>query len=214
MLTISLSHSCLFAPFFGLFSVFSPLFRLYPTFLIHSNLHPFLTFFAPVANFFVSLWHVYTPEIMTESFVIQSDIANLAQVEERLFHFCRLCNVGNYYSALEVATLQAVENAILHGNQSDPAKAVSLTFGTCRGGLFVEVSDQGQGFDHSQFGDLPTGESTRGEGIFVMRSLSDRMTFSEGGRVVRMEFDVNGIDPADALQRIAVLQSHYHPVAA
>ena len=147
---------------------------------------------------------------MTESFVIQSDIANLAQVEERLFHFCRLCNVGSYYSTLQVATLQAAENAILHGNRSDPAKAVSL----CRGGLFVEVSDQGQGFDHSQFGDLPAGESTRGEGIFVMRSLSDRMTFSEGGRVVRMEFDVNGIDPADALQRIAVLQSHYHPVAA
>ena len=177
-------------------------------------MHWILTFFPSVVNFFVYLWHIYTPESMTESFVIQSDIANLSQVEERLFHFCRLCNVGSYYSALQVATLQAAENAILHGNQSDPAKAVAITLGTCRGGLFVEVSDQGQGFDHSQFGDLPTGESIRGEGIFVMRSLADRMTFSEGGRVVRMEFDVNGIDPADALQRIAVLQSHYHPVAA
>lgn len=151
---------------------------------------------------------------MTESFVIQSDTANLTQVEERLFHFCRLCNVGNYYSALEVATLQAVENAILHGNRSDASKTVTLTFGTCRGGLFVEVADQGAGFDHGQFGDLPSGDATRGEGIFVMRQLSDCMTFSDGGRVVRMEFDVNGIDPADALQRIAVLESHFHPVAA
>ncbi len=151
---------------------------------------------------------------MTESFVIQSDIANLTQVEERLFHFCRLCNVGSYYSTLQVATLQAVENAIVHGNLSDADRQVALTFGTCRGGLFVEVKDQGAGFDYGRFGDLPIGESTQGEGIFVMRSLADRMMFSDGGRVVRLEFDVNGIDPADALQRIAVLQSHYHPVAA
>lgn len=151
---------------------------------------------------------------MIESFVIQSDTANLTQVEERLFHFCRLCNVGSYYSTLQVATLQAAENAILHGNRSDAAKTVTLTFGTCRGGLFVEVADQGAGFDHGQFGDLPSGDATRGEGIFVMRQLSDRMTFSDGGRVVRMEFDVNGIDPADALQRIAVLEGHFHPVAA
>ena len=42
---------------------------------------------------------------MTETFVIQSDIALLPSVEERLFHFCQLCHVGNYYSAVSVAAL-------------------------------------------------------------------------------------------------------------
>ena len=60
---------------------------------------------------------------MTESFVIQADISNMPQVEERLFHFCRECNVGSYYSTISVATLQAVENAIVHGDESDESKA-------------------------------------------------------------------------------------------
>lgn len=151
---------------------------------------------------------------MTESFVIQSDIAALPAVEERLFHLCRECNVGNYYSTVSVAALQAVENAIVHGNANDVAKNVTITFGTCRGGIFVEVSDEGSGFDFSQFGQLPSGDDTVGEGIFVMKSLADKMEYSEGGRKVRMEFLVSGIDPAEARERIAVLQSHFILVEA
>ncbi|MBP5527607.1 MAG: ATP-binding protein [Bacteroidales bacterium] len=149
---------------------------------------------------------------MTETFVIQSDIALLPSVEERLFHFCQLCHVGNYYSAVSVAALQAVENAIVHGNGADAAKTVELTFGTCRGGLFVEVADQGAGFDYGCYGDLPTDGA--GEGIFVMRQLADQVTYSEGGRRVRLEFTVAGIDPADALERVAILRQHFAPVAA
>lgn len=150
---------------------------------------------------------------MTESFVIQSDIANLPELEERLFHFCQECNVGNYYSAVSVATLQAVKNAVVHGNDSDVNKRVTLSWGTCRGGVFVEVCDEGDGFDFAHYGTLPEREES-GEGIFVMRSLSDRMAFSDGGRKVRMEFDVNGIDPADALERVALLQEYFALVAA
>ena len=145
---------------------------------------------------------------MTEQFVIQSTTDSLPEVEERLFHFCHECHVGNYYSAVSVATLQAVENAVVHGNGSDPAKQVALSFGTCRGGIFVEVCDQGGGFDFGRYGDLPTADQSTGEGIFVMRRLADRMTYSEGGRRVRLEFIVAGIDPADALERIAVLRAH------
>lgn len=150
---------------------------------------------------------------MTEHLVIQSDIALLPLVEERLFHFCHLCHVGNYYSAVSMATLQAVENAIVHGNGSDAAKEVDLTFGTCRGGLFVEVTDQGEGFDYGCFGDLPDAGSA-GEGIFVMRQLADKVNYSEGGRCVKLEFSVAGIDPADAMERVAILQGHFAPVMA
>lgn len=149
---------------------------------------------------------------MTESFVIQSDIENMPSIEERVFHFCRECNVGNYYSAVSMAALQAVENAIVHGNGNDASKKVSISMGTCRGGIFVEVGDEGAGFDYTLYGSL--GDDAKGQGIFLMNSLSDRMTYSEEGRRVRMEFDINGIDPADALERAAVLQAHFSPVAA
>ena len=151
---------------------------------------------------------------MTEHFVIQSDIALLPLVEERLFHFCHECHVGRYHATVSVAVLQAVENAIVHGNGANSDKTVDLTFGTCRGGLFVEVADQGAGFDPSHFGRLGTDGEVKGEGLFVMRRLADRLTFADGGRRVRMEFAVAGIDPADALERVAILQSHFALVAA
>ena len=151
---------------------------------------------------------------MTEHFVIQSDISLLPSVEERLFHFCHLCHVGNYYSAVSVAVLQAVENSIVHGNGSDAAKTVSLTLVTCRGGLFVEVTDQGAGFNYEAYGNLPSEGETKGEGIFIMRQLADRLTYSDDGRQVRLEFTVAGIDPADAMERVAILQQHFSTVAA
>jgi len=151
---------------------------------------------------------------MVENFVIQSDITILPVVEERLFHFCRECNVGNYYSTVSVAALQAVENAIVHGNGNDTSKNVELTFGTCRGGIFVQVTDEGDGFDFSSFGQLPADGQTAGEGIFVMKSLSDKIQFSEGGRSVRMEFIVSGIDPTDALERVTILQQCFDLIEA
>ena len=151
---------------------------------------------------------------MMEKFVIQSDIANMPVVEDRLFHFCRQCNVGNYYSAVSVATMQAVENAIVHGNRGDANKLVTIALGLCRGGIYAEVADEGQGFDFEKFGSLPVDDEVHGEGIFIMKQLADRLTFSEGGRQVRLEFEVAGIDPTDALQRIAVLQNRRAMVAA
>ena len=47
-----------------------------------------------------------------------------------------------------------------------------------------------------------------------MRSLADNMSYSEGGRQVRLEFVVEGIDPADALERVSVLRQHFAVVAA
>ena len=75
------------------------------------------------------------------------------------------------------------------------------------------MSDEGRGFEYHQFGNLPSGESPQGEGIFIMKSLADRMTFSDEGRKVRLEFDVAGIDPSDALERASVLQAHFSFVA-
>ena len=147
-----------------------------------------------------------------ESFVIQSDIANMPYVEERVFHFCRECNVGNYYSTVSVATLQAVKNAIVHGNGSNALKNVTVSMGTCRGGVFVEVRDEGVGFDFARYGSVE--EEAKGQGIFIMKSLADRMTFSDKGRQVKLEFDVAGIDPADALERASILQAHFAFVAA
>ena len=151
---------------------------------------------------------------MTEEFVIQSDIANLPELEEQLFHFCHNNNIGSYYSAVSFAAIQAVKNAIEHGNHNDVSKQVSISLGTCQGGVYVEVEDQGEGFDYSAYGMMPLESEKKGEGIFVMKQLADNLIFSKGGCHVRMEFMVAGIEPAVALGRIAVMQAHFSQVAA
>lgn len=143
---------------------------------------------------------------MTEEFVIQSDLALLPLVEERLVVFCGGCNVGDYHAAVSVAAMQAVENAIVHGNNCDPGKEVRVECGTCKGGVYVEVSDQGRGFDHARFGSLPESALESGEGIFVMHRLADKVEYSDGGRRVRMEFMMRGIDPELSSSRVAVLR--------
>lgn len=135
-------------------------------------------------------------------------------VEDRVFDFCTKYNVGNYYSTISVAVSQAVNNAIVHGNHQNPELNVTITFGTCRGGLFVEVADEGCGFEFDKYGSLPVEEREQGVGIFVMNQLADKVTYSDGGREVRLEFEVNGIDPADSLQRRAVLHEYFSPVIA
>ena len=98
------------------------------------------------------------------------------------------------------------------GLVTDAMKTVAINLGTCRGGVFVEVADQGSGFDYEGFGSVESLE--KGSGIFVMKTLANRMSYSDGGRMVRMEFDIAGIDPADALERASVLQAHFALVAA
>ena len=145
-----------------------------------------------------------------QTITIQSDKANLAQVETLLSRFCDENNIGNYFATISVAVLQAAENAIVHGNHSDPAKNVSVSYGYCNGGVFFEVSDEGEGFDADRYVDLPD-TGTVGTGIFIIRSLADHVEFSRGGRSVRMEFFIRGIESSVASARAATLQKFYMP---
>jgi serine/threonine-protein kinase RsbW len=91
---------------------------------------------------------------------------------------------------LEVALLEAVANAVIHGNRKDPQKRVYVT---CRcsmdGEVLLTIRDEGQGFDSHAVPD-PTKEDnlllTHGRGIRLMQALMDEVEFEEGGIVVRM----------------------------
>ncbi|MCR4829202.1 MAG: ATP-binding protein [Bacteroidales bacterium] len=134
-------------------------------------------------------------------------MANLQEVECFLDHVCDTYNINNYAATISMSLLQAVENAIVHGNGCDVQKNVTVTADTCRGGIEFIVEDQGEGFEYQQFGALP--QQGRGEGLFVMKSLSDQLTFENGGSRVRMRFVISGIEPSKALERIVILNNFY-----
>ena len=148
--------------------------------------------------------------ISMEKLVIQSTKENMARVEDLIYDICINNHVLNYYGVISVAVSQAVENAIVHGNNSDGDKKVVMSCGNCRGGMFFEIKDEGVGFDFNAFGDLPL-EGERGDGIFMMKTLADKIEYSENGSRVRLEFLINGIEKADYLERCAKINKFFMP---
>lgn len=145
-----------------------------------------------------------------ERIVIQSNVSNLVQIEQFLDTVCDTMNIHNYYASISMAVLQAVENAIVHGNNSDENKTVSIGYSKCKGGIAFVVEDEGDGFNYKEYEGFPM-ESGVGEGMFLMKTLADTCTFSKGGKRVRLEFMIQGIEQARSLERVATLRRFYAP---
>ena len=125
---------------------------------------------------------------------IPSDVQYIEKVVELVQRECALMQFGarQLMLNLAVALTEALSNAILRGNNDDPAKHVHVKAHVDPGRLIVEVRDEGQGFDLDQCTSDPTtpGNVDRedGRGLFLMRQLMDRVErFDDGrGNVVRL----------------------------
>ena len=95
------------------------------------------------------------------------------------------------YGNVLVATMEATNNAIIHGNKSDPGKNVRVEILGDQKELKVHIEDQGKGFDYASVPD-PTApenlEKINGRGIFLMERLSDEILYLEDGRIVELKF--------------------------
>ena len=125
---------------------------------------------------------VRIPSIKENVSVVESFIENVGekiQIEESIY--------GNVL----VSVTEAVNNAIVHGNKEDKNKKVRLGLKQNKKSVRFIVEDEGMGFDHNTLPD-PTNpknlEKVKGRGIFLIKSLSDKTTFKQGGRVVEMLF--------------------------
>jgi len=89
-------------------------------------------------------------------------------------------DLGNVQLALQ----EALMNAILHGNRSDPEKYVR----TCvaieeGGGILIVVKDSGTGFDPSKLPDPTMGENVyreAGRGVYLIHQLMDEVQYEFG----------------------------------
>ena len=108
--------------------------------------------------------------------VIPSTLDALNRVEERVVAVLKnLPCAPQEVLSVSLSLREALANAILHGNRSDPTKRVVVAcFCECDkyGGLLLVVRDEGQGFDPSE-GPDPTGAEAihewHGRGIYLMR---------------------------------------------
>jgi len=94
---------------------------------------------------------------------------------------------------LRVGVSEALANAMLYGNASDPDKRVLVEAHFTANSVVVRVTDEGSGFDPDALPDptLPANRTRpHGRGIFLIRQLMDRVEFNrEGNSITMILFD-------------------------
>jgi len=81
-----------------------------------------------------------------------------------------------------MAVREATVNAVLHGNEYDPAKQITATFENTGKELVFIITDQGKGLDPETLPDPLAPENLlrgTGRGIFIIRSFMDEVHFRQ-----------------------------------
>jgi serine/threonine-protein kinase RsbW len=127
-----------------------------------------------------------------ESITINSDIEKLKIVETLVDTLSKKLGVSDeVYGKILISTVEAVNNAILHGNKGDHNKMVTVNMSADGNVLDITVTDEGEGFEYSNLPD-PTDpkniENLHGRGVFLMRRLADAIEYNSSGNEVKMRF--------------------------
>jgi serine/threonine-protein kinase RsbW len=135
--------------------------------------------------------------LMEESVSIQieSTAEALADVERMVDGVCETLSIpGDHYANILIAITEAVNNAIFHGNKQDPNKKITIDCVQESSRLQFVVQDQGEGFNYESLPD-PTDpsnlEEPNGRGVFLMKSLADKVEFRDNGRRVELGFNLS-----------------------
>ena len=92
-----------------------------------------------------------------------------------------------------ITLTEAVSNAIIHGNSESDAKKVKVSTSRFDNKILFKVQDEGDGFNPDVLPDPTSPENILtpgGRGVFLMRQLSDCVTFEDDGRIVTIEFSL------------------------
>lgn len=137
---------------------------------------------------------------------LKSESASIHQLERLIEEICEDFNLNhNYQGCINVAMVEAFNNALIHGNKNDPTKAISIAFSKTSTGLSFSVKDEGKGFDHKSIPDIKDDGKKKhfpGRGIFLIKTLADDVEFNEKGNEVRIGFKISSINYETAVDRI------------
>ena len=81
-----------------------------------------------------------------------------------------------------MAVREAAVNAVLHGNEYDPAKQIAVSLENTGDSLVISVADEGKGLDPDALPDPLAPENLlrgTGRGIFLIRSFMDEVHFRQ-----------------------------------
>jgi len=123
---------------------------------------------------------------------IESQVANLRIVENAIDETTSVIGISqDNYGKILVSAMEAVNNAILHGNKSNPEKNVDIEISFESDILNIIVTDEGPGFRPDKVPDPTTPENIEelnGRGIYLMSHLADKIVYNKKGNSVTMTF--------------------------
>ena len=129
---------------------------------------------------------------MYKKIEIKSKVDSLRIVEKAIDEATSEMGISpDNYGKILVSTLEGVNNAILHGNQSDPEKKIEIEISIRKGGLKIKITDQGNGFIPKTIPDPTVPENLElpnGRGVYLMSRLADKIKYSKKGNSVTMIF--------------------------
>lgn len=116
--------------------------------------------------------------------VIPSDPHRIAEADEFLENALRAHGIPDaLVTDVAIASTELVNNAIVHGNKSNPNKTVTIELIFTDTDLTVRVTDQGEGFNPQEIPDPLAEENLLrevGRGVFIVRSLMDEVRYEAG----------------------------------
>ena len=128
---------------------------------------------------------------------LPNDIRSIEHAVEYVTRHCTSC--CEYARRLNlnfrVGLTEALSNAMLYGNNSDPEKSVRVEVTIKLEEVSVRVTDQGVGCDPTSVPDptLPANISkSGGRGIFLMKALMDEVQFNDRGNSVTLVLRFEG----------------------
>ena len=122
---------------------------------------------------------------------LPNDIRSIEHAVDYVMRHCSTCcdYARRFNLNFRVGLTEALSNAMLYGNNSDPNKRVRVEVTVRVEEVAVRVTDQGEGFDPTTIPDptLPGNISKPGgRGIFLMKALMDEVHFNEQGNSVTL----------------------------
>jgi serine/threonine-protein kinase RsbW len=131
---------------------------------------------------------------MKKQIFVPSKIENLRIIEKFIDEISNECKLNSeIYGNILIATLEAANNAIVHGNKLNETIDISISADVDEKTLKISIEDKGKGFNYNSIPD-PTApeniENVSGRGVFLMRKLSDKLEFMNNGSLVELYFNL------------------------
>jgi serine/threonine-protein kinase RsbW len=129
---------------------------------------------------------------MNSTIRFSSELHNIAIAEKLVDNLSTKYNISaEVYGNILVSIVEAVNNAVKHGNMLDVKKNVQITYNIDGEFITFIVEDEGVGFDYNNIADPTKPENIEkpdGRGVFLIMNLADEVKFEKNGATLIMKF--------------------------